>query len=110
MRTILVLCLALAGCSESFSAEMEIAAAELKDPSSAQFRHLTRVGNLVCGEINGKNSYGGYVGFEPFYVRDGKATLADKTGDNLIDVTNELRIVNTCADARLSQLNEKMKN
>ena len=23
-------------------------------------------GNLVCGELNAKNAYGGYVGFEPF--------------------------------------------
>ena len=50
------------------------------DPSSAQFRNVTikRV-NLpetngkyslstvaVCGEFNGKNKYGGYIGFTPF--------------------------------------------
>jgi hypothetical protein len=42
----------------------------LKDPSSAQFRTI-RAAQLgakvtVCGEINGKNSYGGYAGFTPF--------------------------------------------
>ncbi len=43
----------------------------LKDPSSAQFRDLRAyrmpTGLLVvCGEINGKNSFGGYTGFSLF--------------------------------------------
>lgn len=44
-----------------------------KDPSSLQVRHLAAARSLkdgrvwVCGEVNGKNSFGGYVGFEPFY-------------------------------------------
>lgn len=44
-------------------------AAELFDPSSAQFRN-TRVkyGEKVCGEVNGKNRYGAYVGFRWFEV------------------------------------------
>lgn len=48
----------------------------LKDPDSAQFRNLVvrkifkdngTVLYNVCGEINAKNSFGGYVGFRPFY-------------------------------------------
>lgn len=47
----------------------------LKDPSSAQFRNVRAADvtlqdgkkeRRVCGEINGKNSYGAYVGFEWF--------------------------------------------
>ena len=42
----------------------------LKDPASAQFRNVRLVqyldGAVICGEINGKNSYGGYVGFRDF--------------------------------------------
>lgn len=42
----------------------------LKDPASAQVRGAriirTPVGRVVCGEVNAKNSYGGYVGFTPF--------------------------------------------
>lgn len=42
----------------------------LKDPSSAQFRNVTvrksEAGRVVCGEVNAKNSYGGYVGFRQF--------------------------------------------
>ena len=61
----------------------------LKDPSSAQFRKSqctkgswasvpllgmgVEFGWLQRGEVNGKNSYGGYVGFRPYQVliRDG---------------------------------------
>jgi hypothetical protein len=49
-----------------------------KDPLSAQFRGLRstlRQGQIVtCGEVNGKNSFGGYVGFKPFI-----ATVDPKT-------------------------------
>lgn len=47
----------------------------LKDPSSAQFRNIRAVDvtlengtkeRRVCGELNGKNSFGAYVGFEMF--------------------------------------------
>lgn len=43
----------------------------LKDPGSAQFRGIQAVTKqdgtiFVCGEVNGKNSFGGYTGFEPF--------------------------------------------
>lgn len=37
----------------------------LKDPASAQYRNL-RVASGVCGEVNAKNSLGGYVGFRRF--------------------------------------------
>jgi hypothetical protein len=74
----------------------------LKDPGSAQFRHTgacfkgywgsvpiagmkAAFGWLQVGEINGKNSYGGYVGFRQYQVliRDGIAIrycMADKDG------------------------------
>lgn len=34
----------------------------LKDPDSAQFRNQKR----ICGEVNAKNSFGGYAGFKRF--------------------------------------------
>ena len=46
---------------------------EMRDPSSVQFRDL-KVGrnaegsDTLCGELNAKNGYGGYVGFDPFYA------------------------------------------
>lgn len=45
--------------------------AAMKDPDSTKFRNVRLVdfaqGKLVCGEVNSKNSYGGYVGFKQFY-------------------------------------------
>lgn len=60
----------------------EVVARDLKDPSSAQFRNLrtsTVLPGYVCGEMNAKNSFGGYVGFISFYYKDsdGKVLLLD---------------------------------
>lgn len=42
----------------------------MKDPDSVRFRAVRVVrygtGAVVCGEVNAKNSYGGYTGFSPF--------------------------------------------
>lgn len=56
------------------SAAEEALKLKLKDPESAQFRNMyikkTESEGLyaVCGELNAKNSMGGYVGFKPFLV------------------------------------------
>lgn len=56
--------------SAVISSTKDAAKQNLKDPSSAQFRNVRIVSwgsqKLVCGEINAKNSYGGYVGFKRF--------------------------------------------
>jgi uncharacterized membrane protein YagU involved in acid resistance len=48
----------------------EAVANQMKDPNSAEFRNWhafqSQQGLLVCGEVNAKNSYGGYVGFTHF--------------------------------------------
>ncbi len=41
-------------------------AAQLKDPSSAQFTEVKTAPNGVCGQVNGKNVLGAYVGPQPF--------------------------------------------
>jgi hypothetical protein len=42
----------------------------LKDPNSAEFKDVRWVaGKALCGQVNAKNSYGGYVGFK-FFVAD----------------------------------------
>jgi len=39
------------------------------DPDSVEFRNVNfDNGILMCGEVNGKNRYGAYVGFKKFYV------------------------------------------
>ena len=63
-------------------------AKKLKDPTSPLFTELKRAnrpnlkGELVdsvCGFVNAKNSYGGYVGAKPFFydTRDGSVALVD---------------------------------
>lgn len=49
----------------------------MKDPDSAKFRRITISpdGSMVCGEVNAKNSMGGYVGFKKF------VNIADKGAD-----------------------------
>lgn len=41
----------------------------MKDPDAAQFNDV-KAGKegSVCGMVNGKNSFGGYVGYKPFIV------------------------------------------
>ena len=50
----------------------EAAAESLIDPTSALFQNVkvNERGDAVCGEINGKNRMGAYVGFTRFYAED----------------------------------------
>ncbi len=52
---------------------------QLKDPAAAQFRNVNvkdyAGGVLVCGEVNGKNSYGAYVGFKRFVAGPTAGTI-----------------------------------
>jgi outer membrane murein-binding lipoprotein Lpp len=66
----------------------------LKDPTSAMYRNIKGVKKTtdkgisftqVCGEVNGKNAFGGYVGFTQFhgeYGPDGKFVLRNLDGYN----------------------------
>lgn len=48
--------------------ERPVVASALKDPVSAQWRNekVRAGGVVVCGELNAKNSMGGYVGFKRY--------------------------------------------
>lgn len=48
---------------------------DLKDPSSAQFRDVHKTDQAVCGEVNGKNAYGAYAGFQHFIVENGSVSM-----------------------------------
>ena len=59
--------------------------AKLKDCGSARFRNVRFIMSkktdgsmapIVCGEVNAKNSYGGYEGFQPFAYYPGEHPLA----------------------------------
>lgn len=45
----------------------------MRDPAAAQFQRVAAAkdgaNGFVCGMVNGKNGFGGYVGFLPFYGR-----------------------------------------
>lgn len=61
--------LVLAGCGKSdIDKAREAVSERLKDPESAHFRNERVVGEdrFVCGEVNAKNSAGGYVGFSSY--------------------------------------------
>jgi hypothetical protein len=61
---------ALAGCDQQMKTATDAVARTLKDPASAQFRDVKRCGpkgEVFRGEVNSKNSYGAYAGFQHFY-------------------------------------------
>jgi hypothetical protein len=89
-----------------------VVAAQLKDPEAARFRAVVFRGNHVCGMINGKNSYGGYVGYKPFAYSlvTGKVFLAPVTGpgssvSNLADAL----MINTQIEKRCSAVAKKIE-
>ena len=76
----------------------------LKDPDSVQLKdtayynpivHFKKTGEIgrapmyvLCGEINAKNSFGGYVGFKPFivhYTTNGGEFVADASFATVYD-------------------------
>ncbi len=82
----LAMLLIVTGCGaekptdELLPVAQQAVAAELKDPDSAKFRRLTSYPDrgLVCGQVNGKNSYGAYGGFTDFYYDNGIVIIADE--------------------------------
>lgn len=69
---LLVVFLGLLGCNKNET--QNIVKNSLKDPNSAEFRNI----NKSCGEVNAKNSYGGYIGFERFYISNNSVFFLDK--------------------------------
>lgn len=83
--------IALQGCGFSDNPKIEALKAkvseQLLDPASAQFRKtkLLKDDEGFCGEVNGKNKFGGYVGFRAFAVTpDGKVLLSPYGLDDTI--------------------------
>lgn len=60
----------------------EAVASHLKDPDSAEFRndHLgSYMGHqLVCGEVNSRNSFGGMTGYQRYVSDGGEATVLEE--------------------------------
>ncbi|MDO9007464.1 MAG: hypothetical protein Q7U80_04515 [Thiobacillus sp.] len=76
-----------------FGAETIVAAkrairASLKDPDSAQFKgvyanYTEEFSVAACGQVNSRNSFGGYTGFKRF-VSSGKSVIVEGR-DNIAD-------------------------
>lgn len=65
----------ISGCNPDAAIEAEVKQ-NLKDPDSAQFRNIKRFpDDVVCGEVNSRNSFGGYAGYQPFAHVDGKVSF-----------------------------------
>jgi hypothetical protein len=67
---VILLSICLAGCDQKMSNATDAVAYSLKDPDSAQFRNVRKCGpkgEVYTGEVNSKNGYGAYGGYEYFY-------------------------------------------
>lgn len=77
--------LAIAGCHQepsSIAASKRLIEGRLKDPSSVEYRNVRscgKDGQWAAGEYNAKNSFGAYVGFQPF-IYDGDRIHVDGDG------------------------------
>ncbi len=77
----------LTGCSDIASDTETALREQMFDADSAEFRNVRVVsreaGDVVCGELNGKNRFGGYVGFRPF------VSIQDDDGEVIPFVVDE---------------------
>lgn len=72
----------LDAAKEVAAGDIQLAKGRMKDPDSAKFEgvrvlRFKMMGSTVvmtCGSLNAKNSFGGYVGFKPFWVYEGVFT------------------------------------
>lgn len=60
---------------------MDMVRNKLKDPQSARFSRITyqKHTNVICGYVNAKNSYGGYIGDRRFVIVNGYVNILDGT-------------------------------
>jgi hypothetical protein len=83
---------------EQMEAAKKVVADTLKDPESARFSDLYAIAGenakpgeyAVCGRVNAKNSYGGYVGYRPFLVMDTHVVIAGDARAAMAKFDNDL--------------------
>lgn len=62
---------------------MNIISASLKDPESVRWQNVFLADSrlqTLCGEVNAKNSYGGYTGFKRFYYSSKELNAIEDQG------------------------------
>jgi hypothetical protein len=80
---------------------------DFNDPRGAQYRGLfvsqSDALSILCGEVNGKNVYGAYVGFRKFYAvpfRDGVKLVRDPADPRVFDQMEQAMCGNKIADVQ----------
>ena len=77
----------------------------MKDPDSAQFRDVREAKHegrrIVCGEVNAKNGYGAYAGFERFVVDVTRKNFQFDPG-NTVTRERYQKAKNRCVGTRIS--------
>jgi hypothetical protein len=103
----------LAACDRGESRAVEAVKRELKDPFSAVFKDVEKCGpngELFRGEVNSKNAYGAFVGFERFYTNGYSTTIGDGGDSFLLTLQCHAEGQGKTADAALkSALAEREK-
>ncbi len=86
------------GQDKTIAAAQDSAKRSLKDPDSAKFQNIRIAeydgGKVVCGEINAKNSYGGYVGYKRF--------VAGASGATILDTSSKYPHINDASNAGIN--------
>lgn len=85
------------------SSQGKAAAAELLiDPSSAMFRKVRVVRDhgvvVVCGEINGKNRFGGYTGFQRFWAKGKNGMIQPDPGSSELQALSWSIFADSCKE------------
>jgi hypothetical protein len=92
-RLVLSLCL-LSGCGglDPLTREAQDAVKrQLRDPDSAQFRDVERCSGdreVVRGEVNSRNGFGGYIGFQSFFYADYRTAFASDVDGSFMSLMN----------------------
>tara|TARA_B100001123_G_C15074061_1_gene932821 strand:+ start:150 stop:518 length:369 start_codon:yes stop_codon:yes gene_type:complete len=96
-KLILILLIATAGigCAVYYvkvkrpDEEMRAAvSSHFKDPESAKFRIIKKTRQIICGEVNAKNSYGAYEGYKRFVYIPSSKTVSYEP-DNTISTDSD---------------------
>ncbi|WP_423708625.1 hypothetical protein [Undibacterium sp. WLX3042] len=80
----------------------------LKDPESAKFREvkLNKAKTALCGEVNAKNGFGAYGGYQPFVATDSGAIIMRGDSCNIGSITSQIE----CMSERNKFLEYAVKN
>ncbi|WP_303749524.1 hypothetical protein [Stenotrophomonas pigmentata] len=95
LATALIIAVAATAADEAAPAAIERAqtliAQKLKDPEAARFRgvRFNPDTGIACGQVNMKNGFGGYVGYQDFIVRDDFALTRGEAAASLQPLFDE---------------------